>query len=71
MKIILKALLLTTLVGVFCSCAFILLGLILNLWNMSIIDASLASTVSIIVGGITYFAIETALNAWKGSSHPF
>ena len=72
MKTILKSILLTTLVVIFSTCVFIIIGLLLNFWNETIINCVMGFLGAVIIGGITYFAIETAVNSWKGNNqHPF
>ena len=71
MKTIFKSILLTLLVVIFSACIFIIIGLLLNFWNETVLNCLVGLLGALTIGGITYFAIETALNAWKGSSHPF
>jgi di/tricarboxylate transporter len=71
MKTIIKSLVLTILVLTFCACTFVVIALILNFWNETTVNALAAFSGSIIIGTITYFAIITAINSWKGDKLPF
>ena len=71
MKTILKSIFLTTLVAIFCACVFVLLGLILNFWNETLANASLAFISSMIIGIMCYFGIDIAIQSWTGDKLPF
>jgi len=71
MKTILKSIFLTTLVAIFCACVFTLLGLILNFWNETLANASLAFIASVVIGTISYFGIDVAIQSWTGDKLPF
>ena len=71
MKTIFKSLVLITLVALFCGCAFVIIGLILNFWNETAMNASLAFLFASMIGTITYFGIQSALDSWTGDKLPF
>ena len=71
MKTILKSIFLTTLVAIFCACVFTLLGLILNFWNETLANASLAFIASVVIGTISYFGIDVAIQSCTGDKLPF
>lgn len=62
MKKILKAILLTVLVAIFCGCIFIITGLLLNFWNETIINCLMGLLGALTIGGITYFSIDLVIN---------
>ena len=71
MKTIFKSLVLVTLVALFCGCAFVIIGLILNFWNETAMNASIAFIGAVMIGTITYFGIDLAISSWTGDKLPF
>ena len=71
MRTIFKSIVLITLVALFCACLFVIIGLILNFWNETTINASIAFIVAVMIGTITYFGIQSALDCWTGDKLPF
>ena len=62
MKKILNSILLTTLVAIFCGCAFVFIGLLLNFWNETIINCLTGLLGVLTIGGITYGSIDLVIN---------
>ena len=71
MKTIFKSLGLITLVAIFCGCAFVIIGLILNFWNETAMRSLSAFVFASMIGTITYFGIQSALDCWTGDKLPF
>jgi len=50
---IFKSIVVTILTSLILACAFTLIGLLLNFWNESVINASIALIGSLLIGGIS------------------
>jgi len=50
---IFKSIVVTILTSLILGCAFTLIGLLLNFWNESVINASIALMGSLLIGGIS------------------
>jgi hypothetical protein len=66
MKTIYKSVLITILSSLILVCIFTVLGLLLNFWNESVLNAALALISSLLIGSIS-FAGLSVLVAEKGN----
>jgi hypothetical protein len=67
MKTILKSIVLTILVALFCTCVFTLTGLLLNFWNETLLNCLTGVIGALTIGVITYFAIIQVIESFKTS----
>ena len=65
MKTIYKSVLITLLSALILLCAFTLIGLLLNFWNESIVNASIALMASLLIGTISYFGLVVLIDPTK------
>ena len=65
MKTIYQSILITILSILILTCAFTLIGLLLNFWNESIFNASLALMSSLLIGTISYFGLVVLIDNQK------
>ena len=65
MKTIYQSILITLLSALILLCAFTLIGLLLNFWNESIVNASLALLSSLLIGTISYFGLDVLIDKQK------
>ena len=65
MKTIYNSVLITLLSALILLCAFTLIGLLLNFWNESIVNASIALVASLLIGTISYFGLVVLIDPTK------
>ena len=62
MKTIYNSILITLLSALILVSAFTLIGLLLNFWNESIVNASIALMASLLIGTISYFGLDILID---------
>ena len=65
MKTIYQSVIITLLAALILASAYTLIGLLLNFWNESVVNASIALMASLLIGTISYFGIVVLIEKRK------